>query len=96
MLMTPTAKGPFCQSCGKPLARYYDFGTSADGLRINDYCHFCYENGEFTAPDLTVEEMIARAIDFLSHQTLMSRTAAEAWASQRIPELKRWQMPKAS
>ena len=96
MLMTPTARGPFCQSCGKPLARHYDFGTAADGIRINDYCNYCYEAGQFTAPEITVEQMIEQAVDFLSRQTLMSKTAAQAWASKKIPELKRWHLPKAS
>ena len=35
--------GPFCQSCGMPLVKPEDFGTAADGFRINDYCHFCFE-----------------------------------------------------
>ena len=38
----------FCQSCGMPLADVNDIGTNADGSRNEDYCKYCYENGQFT------------------------------------------------
>ena len=41
----------FCQSCGMPLADVNDIGTNADGSRNEDYCKYCYENGQFTATE---------------------------------------------
>ena len=41
-----------CQSCGMPLEKPDDFGTEANGFRINDYCHYCFQNGTFTEPNI--------------------------------------------
>ena len=38
----------FCQSYGMPLADVNDIGTNADGSRNEDYCKYCYKNGQFT------------------------------------------------
>jgi hypothetical protein len=50
-----------CQSCGMPLKRdEKGGGTNADGTKSNMYCSRCYENGQFTLPDITVSQMKAR------------------------------------
>ena len=47
-----------CQSCGMPLKKDPNGGgTEKDGSKSKKYCSYCYENGEFTNPDITVEEM---------------------------------------
>ncbi len=47
-----------CQSCGMPLNKdEKNSGTEADGTLSEMYCSHCYENGEFTLPDITVIEM---------------------------------------
>ena len=38
----------FCQSCGMPMEKDGDFGTNSDGGRNEDYCCYCYKEGEFT------------------------------------------------
>jgi hypothetical protein len=35
-----------------------DFGSEKDGSKSEKYCKFCYKHGEFTGPDMTMEEMI--------------------------------------
>lgn len=47
-----------CQSCGTPIKIY---GTNDDGTENQDYCRYCFENGEFTS-NATMEEMIQHAI----------------------------------
>ena len=47
---------PMCDSCGMPLKDAVK-GDNADGTKSDSYCMYCYENGAFTAPDATVEEM---------------------------------------
>jgi hypothetical protein len=43
-----------CQSCGMPFARDEQWGgTEKNGAN----CSHCYENGEFTLPTLTVDQM---------------------------------------
>jgi len=85
-----TSKGPFCQSCGMTLRRSGDFGTDARGVRINDYCRFCYIDGAFTDPDLTVQGMIDQCVEFKVRQTWSTEMDAQALMRQVIPQLKRW------
>jgi hypothetical protein len=50
-----------CQSCGMPLARdEKGGGTERNGEVSKTYCSHCYLNGEFTAPDLTADQMRER------------------------------------
>ena len=54
--MTQTYKN--CQSCGMPLKKdEKGGGTNADGSKNNMYCSKCYQNGSFTTPDMTVDQM---------------------------------------
>ncbi len=47
-----------CQSCGMPLKRdSKGGGTHADGSKSLMYCSHCYQDGKFTQPDITVDEM---------------------------------------
>ena len=46
----------FCQSCAMPMTEEL-YGSNKDGSKNEDYCIYCYENGEFTA-DISMEEMI--------------------------------------
>lgn len=32
-------------------------GTNADGSKSSKYCSYCYANGSFNQPDLTVSQM---------------------------------------
>jgi Putative zinc ribbon domain len=88
-----TSKGPFCQSCGMPLQKAADFGTNRGGVRVNDYCRFCYVNGSFTEPDLTVDGMIERCVDFKVRQSWSSQMEANEVMRRVIPNLKRWSAP---
>jgi hypothetical protein len=47
-----------CQSCGMPMKKdEKGGGSNQDGSRSTLYCSRCYENGQFTTPDMTVNEM---------------------------------------
>ncbi len=85
-------KGPFCQSCGMPLEKAEDFGTNADGFRINDYCHYCFQNGAFADPDITMQGMIDKCVSIMAQQGIMPEIQAKAMMTEVIPKLKRWQM----
>ena len=78
-----------CQSCCMPLADDL-YGTNADGTMNADYCKYCYMNGAFTAPDLTMEEMITICIPYLVEQGVQEEDARDILESS-LPELKRWQ-----
>ncbi len=50
-----------CQSCGMPLSKDpQKGGTKSDGTKSTDYSSYCYQNGSFTEPDITVQDMIKK------------------------------------
>ena len=49
----------FCNSCGRPIVKK-DYGTNKDGSPNDEYCIDCFQNGEFTEPNITLNEMIIR------------------------------------
>ncbi|MDR2084497.1 MAG: zinc ribbon domain-containing protein [Bacteroidales bacterium] len=83
-----------CQSCGMPMKTEEDFGTNAD-LSINeDYCHYCFKDGNFTH-DLTMDEVIELNLQYLNEFNKDSPkefTVEEARGVMKeyFPTLKRW------
>lgn len=78
-----------CQSCGLPMKKDpQGGGTNADGTKSAMYCSYCYQNGAFYSPNMTVKEM----------QTLVKGKLKEmgfpglvAWFfTLNIPRLSRW------
>jgi len=47
----------FCQSCSMPLENEALLGTEKDGRKSHQYCAYCYQDGEFIQPEMTLEEM---------------------------------------
>lgn len=88
--MRDPLSGPFCQSCGMPLGRPRDFGTAANGVRVNDYCHFCFHGGSFTEPAITKQAMIDRCADIMAQRGIIPMAEARRLMTEVIPSLKRW------
>jgi hypothetical protein len=84
-------QGPFCQSCGMPMVKPEDFGTNADGSKQKEYCHFCFQNGKFTEPNLTKEQMIEKVAGIMAQLHKLPQAQAMGMAKTFIPTLKRWQ-----
>jgi hypothetical protein len=82
--------GPFCQSCSMPLGKPEDFGTDLSGHRVNDYCRHCYQDGAFTDPEVTMEEMLNRCVAIMAKQGIMPETKARALLTEVMPRLRRW------
>jgi hypothetical protein len=81
-----------CQSCGMPLSsEFANLGTNADGTKTDEYCSFCFQNGEFTAPNQTLEEMIKSSIENMTADLNMPPEKAAELANSFIPKLRRWQ-----
>ena len=59
---------PTCESCGMPLASLSDAGTEKNGSPSARYCTHCYQNGAFTEPNLTRDEMIAKYSPILANE----------------------------
>jgi len=74
-----------------PMEKPEDFGTNADGSRNKDYCRFCLQNGRFTDPNITMEQMIEKVAGFIVTKMKMPKAQAKEMAKTLIPKLKRWQ-----
>ena len=85
--MTQTYKN--CQSCGMPLKKdEKGGGTNADGSISKMYCSKCYENGKFTAPNMTVDEMKVLVKGKLKEFGFPGFLAG--FFTKGIPKLERW------
>jgi len=74
-----------------PLEKPEDFGIGSNGFRVNDYCHYCFQNGAFTEPDLSMQAMISKCASMMVNQGIMPEPQAKALMAEVIPKLKRWQ-----
>ena len=79
----------FCQSCGMPLNGTELYGTQADGTKTEEYCLYCYQEGEFRQPELTLSEMIEVCMPHMKDHGL-TEPAARRLLSEHLPKLKRW------
>ncbi|HEX8638411.1 MAG TPA: zinc ribbon domain-containing protein [Pyrinomonadaceae bacterium] len=80
-----------CQSCGMPLsAEFGNHGTNRDGSRADEYCSFCFQNGEFVNQAQTLDEMIASSIENMTADLNMPPEKASELANSFIPNLRRW------
>lgn len=80
---------PICQSCGMPMKIDSDFGTNADSSKNEEYCTYCYQQGQFTKPDIAMEQMIKGCIGMMVKYG-MPEDKAKQQAETQIPNLKRW------
>lgn len=84
----------FCQSCGMPLFSIENHGTNLDGSKVEDYCQYCFREGQFTS-HCTMEEMIQLCSKYTKEwnkYTDRTYTKKEAVKEMRrqFPLLKRW------
>ena len=91
--VTPMEERTFCQCCGMPLDKPEDKGTESDGSLSGDYCRYCYQDGAFTAPDATMDDIIAFNLKFNAENGHPFGPQEEAEKMMRgwFPTLKRWQ-----
>jgi hypothetical protein len=84
-------KGPYCQSCGMPLSKDpAGGGTEANGTKSVEYCSHCYQNGRFTEPDLTAQQMVQKVSAKLREMHFPAFIARRF--TREIPDLKRWKV----
>lgn len=81
----------FCQSCTLPIDNMEDRGTEKDGSKSDLYCKYCYQKGEFTDPDMTLESMKKIAETEMKKQHLPENIIQQS--INMLPLLKRWQTP---
>ena len=79
----------FCQSCGMPLSKEEVKGTEKNGLKTDEYCKYCYENGTFKNPDMNLEDMKKNVQNQMKKMQLHENVIQKA--VNILPALKRWQ-----
>ncbi|MCL1854025.1 MAG: zinc ribbon domain-containing protein [Peptococcaceae bacterium] len=79
----------FCQSCGMPFdeAHKDQIGKEKNGAD-SPYCVYCYQNGVFSDPDATLEDMVVKGVAQKSEQ--MTEEEARAELYRFLPKLARW------
>ncbi len=85
-------QGPFCQSCAMPMEKPEMFGTNADSSESEEYCVYCFQNGKFTEPSISMQEMIDKCVSIMGHQKIMPEDQALDLMTKTLPTLKRWKM----
>ena len=81
-----------CQSCGMPMGTTKElYGTEKDGSLSDEYCKFCYHNGEFI-DDCTMEQMMQVCVDLnVSYNEFLAPEDAKKLVEGFFPSLKRWE-----
>ena len=73
-----------------PMADDELFGTNADGSKNEDYCKYCFKDGEFTS-DMSMDEMMNFCIDKMCEvHPDFDKAEASAMMKEVFPKLKRW------
>lgn len=86
----------FCQSCGMPMGETDElYGTNKDGTKNVDYCSYCFKDGQFTAPNMSMNEMIEICIPpMVESNKDMTTEKAKQMMQEFFPNLKRWKTAK--
>lgn len=77
-----------CQSCSMPLTSFELLGTEKDGSPKKLYCKYCYQNGQFTRPQITLEEMKILVKNKMEEMKMDEDTINMVVTC--LPNLKRW------
>lgn len=78
-----------CQSCGMPLKHEDQYGTDEQHGKTDEYCKYCYKEGAFIQPNLTMEQMIQQCVPILAGEG-MREEEATLMLRNHLPNLKRW------
>lgn len=83
-----------CQSCGMPLDNndLDNRGTNADQSRNEEYCYYCYINGEFKEPNMSFDEMLNRGLKGIeeSNNGKLGKWVFKKTYPKMLRNLKRW------
>lgn len=84
----------FCQSCGMPLNLHGEDvrGTEVDGSLSSKYCNYCYKDGRYIDPDITMEEMLERGKQGISNGkgNPAAKFMMKAFYPMQLKKLERW------
>ena len=79
-----------CQSCSMPLMTQQDYGTDNDETFSNIYCKYCYQQGNFTYPNATVETIANHGAKIMSDLYQIPADNAKNFMTEQVKVLYRW------
>ncbi len=80
----------YCQCCSMPIPDEEMHGTEADGSKSADFCKYCYDQGDFTAKGMTMDEFIEATAPMEAKALGVSLDEAVSLMATLLPHLKRW------
>jgi len=72
-----------------------EHGKNKDASLNDKYCCFCFKEGAFTSPNLSLQQMTDRLVLMASKMGLTEKQARER-ASEKLPKLERWRKNKGA
>ncbi|XZF15171.1 zinc ribbon domain-containing protein [Chitinophagaceae bacterium MMS25-I14] len=78
----------FCQSCSMPLDSQEMMGTEKDGSKNQEYCKYCYQDGHFINPGMTLNEM--KTLVKSKMEEMKIAPGIIKLSLDTLPHLKRW------
>ena len=76
-----------CQCCGMPLDDDSVISREADNSFNEDYCKWCYTDGQFVYKD--IDELLDFLVNHMSNDSFIPEQA-RAYFSEQLPKLKHW------
>ena len=76
-----------CQCCGMPLDDDSVIRREADNSFNEDYCKWCYTDGQFVYKD--IDELLDFLVNHMSNDSFTPEQA-RAYFSEQLPKLKHW------
>jgi hypothetical protein len=76
-----------------PLDKPELLGTEKDGSKSHEYCLYCYQDGAFINPDMTLPEM--KTLVKGQMEKMKIHTGIIDMAVNSLPDLKRWRTASA-
>ena len=80
----------YCQCCSMPIPDESLHGTEADGSPSDHYCKWCYQEGDFTAKGVDMDEFIEATAQMEADAMGISREEAVSLMATLLPHLDRW------
>lgn len=86
----------YCQCCSMPITEPSLHGTEADGSASDHYCKWCYQDGDFTAKGVDMDEFIEATAQMEAEALGIGREEAVSLMATLLPHLERWSQEKRS
>lgn len=80
----------YCQCCSMPIPDPALHGTEADGSASQSYCKYCYQEGDFTAKGVDMDEFIEATAQMEADAMGVTREEAVSLMATLLPHLERW------